>query len=154
MSTINIVKFYFPKPWLASFRDDQLQSYIKLAYLTVSARQSYPKAVLFRSLVHLQVKSEGSRKHLRKGTWHVTLCYKSEDHLARGQHVAAHAYVRGKEDLTLLRATYRGPKPDSQLNANGKWSWAVEDESHVAQEMVYGHISTSKNRKRSGRGRT
>lgn len=51
---------------------------------------------------------------------HVTLCYKDENQLVHGTHVASHGYVRGKDDIGFVCATHTGEKLDSAKRQQGK----------------------------------
>lgn len=80
-----------------------------------------------RSDVHPTTSRAGRHERDPLG-WHVTLCYKDEDHLSGGTHIASHGYVKGRDVLTFVQATHAGEKLDSHLKANGKLVWPFEEE--------------------------
>lgn len=87
--------------------------------------------------------SRGGRHQPDPLGWHVTLCYKDEAQMSRGTHAASHGYVKGKGDLTFVKATHEGEKLDSVLKSNGKPVWPSENELDVAPEIGYGHFPSA-----------
>ncbi|PTU19346.1 hypothetical protein P175DRAFT_0558910 [Aspergillus ochraceoroseus IBT 24754] len=60
---------------------------------------------------------------------HVTLCYKDENQLLHGTHVASHGYVRGKDDIGFVSERQQGKKT----------VWPSEKELEAVPEIGYGH---------------
>ena len=56
---------------------------------------------------------------------HVTVCYKDENQLLHGTHVASHGYVRGKDDIGFVRATHAGEGGLGQKATRQKDSMAI-----------------------------
>jgi hypothetical protein len=71
---------------------------------------------------------------------HVTLCYKDEDQLLRGTHVASHGYVKDKVNLEFVQATHHPEKSDLTKRQKGKIVWPSEDELVAAPEIAYSHL--------------
>lgn len=70
----------------------------------------------------------------------MTLCYKDEDQLRRGTHVASHGYVKDGISLELTHATHHEEKPDSTMKRNRQPVWPSEDNLVAAPEIGYGHF--------------
>lgn len=72
---------------------------------------------------------------------HLTLCYKDENQLLRGTHVASHGYVNGKNDTALLHATHAGEKKDSAKRQRGtKTVWPAENGLEAVPDVGYSHF--------------
>ena len=56
----------------------------------------------------------------KDNTYHYTFCYKSEEHVESGTHVACHGYTEGPNDYSLRKATFAKAKPDSTIKKNGQ----------------------------------
>ncbi|PLN84282.1 hypothetical protein BDW42DRAFT_183638 [Aspergillus taichungensis] len=75
---------------------------------------------------------------------HVTLCYKDENQLLHGTHVASHGYVHGKDNIGFVRATHAGEKTDSAKRQQGKKTvWPPENELEAVPEIGYGHLPSN-----------
>jgi len=92
-----------------------------------------------RSDIHKTTFSNGQHREDPKG-WHVTLCFKDADQLARGTHVASHGYVRDQYSFELVEATHSKEKPDSTLNKEKKPVWPAEHKLWVAPDIGYCHL--------------
>ncbi|KAL4981355.1 hypothetical protein BDW68DRAFT_196640 [Aspergillus falconensis] len=139
MSTVNMVKYYFYKGMVPKDQD-RLRQLVALAYQTARDRKLYPKAVLIRSEIHDTTSINGVHQKDPLGP-HVTLCYKDEDQLLRGTHVASHGYVHGKDNLGFVRATHAGEKADTAKRQQGKKTvWPSENELEAVPEIGYGHL--------------
>ncbi|KAJ6180921.1 hypothetical protein N7519_011382 [Penicillium mononematosum] len=72
---------------------------------------------------------------------HVTLCYKDENQLLQGTHVASHGYVKDEVSVEFVQATHHPEKPDSAKRQRGtKTVWPSEDQLVAAPEIGYGHL--------------
>lgn len=72
---------------------------------------------------------------------HVTLCYKDEDQLRRGTHVASHGYVKDEVSMEFVKATHHPEKSDLAKRQRGmKVVWPSEDQLVAAPEIGYGHL--------------
>ena len=71
---------------------------------------------------------------------YVTLCYKDEDQLLRGTHVASYGYVKDKVTLEFVQATHHPEKSDLTKRQKGKIVWPSEDELVAAPEIAYSHL--------------
>ncbi|KAJ9256503.1 hypothetical protein DTO207G8_2506 [Paecilomyces variotii] len=138
MSTVNMVKYYFYKGMVPKDKT-RLQQLLALAYQTARDRKLYPKAVLIRSEVHDTTSINGMHQKDPLGP-HVTLCYKDENQLIHGTHVASHGYVTEKETLEFVRATHAGEKADSTKRQKGKEVWPSENELEVVPAVGYVHF--------------
>ncbi|PYH48103.1 uncharacterized protein BP01DRAFT_421217 [Aspergillus saccharolyticus JOP 1030-1] len=152
MSTINIVRFYLLKRLVPCYSPSQIPTLLSLAYRAVSARQRYPKAVLIRSYIHRDWYWKRHRKkRIVDGTYHLTICYKDETHLAKGSHVVAHVYVQDQHDLTFVRACHSPEKLDSVLTPRGNPVWAPEERGlYDVHEVVYGHLGEEREKEGEG----
>jgi hypothetical protein len=72
---------------------------------------------------------------------HITLCYKDDEQLQKGTHVACHGYVKDEETMELAEATDRGEKLDStkKRNKNRTPVWPSSEELWAAPDIGYGH---------------
>ncbi|KAE8349408.1 hypothetical protein BDV28DRAFT_141294 [Aspergillus coremiiformis] len=138
MSTVNLVKYYFHKTMYPQ-SEERLRKMIALAYQTARDRKIYPKAVFIRSEVHDTTSINGKRQKDPLGD-HVTLCYKDEDQLRRGTHVASHGYVKDGSTLEFVQATHHAEKPDSTKKRNREDVWPSEESLAIAPEIGYGHF--------------
>ncbi|POR37539.1 hypothetical protein TPAR_02266 [Tolypocladium paradoxum] len=139
MSTINIVKYYFHKDHIPRTAE-RMHQLVALAYQTARDRQLYPRAVFIRSDLHATTSINGVRQQDPKGL-HVTLCYKDNEQLQKGTHIACHGYVNDEESMSFREATHAGEKPDStkKKNKNRTAVWPSEDKLYAAPEIGYGH---------------
>lgn len=90
-----------------------------------------------RSEVHGTTNINGKRQKDPLGD-HVTLCYKDEDQLRRGTHVASHGYVKDGSTLEFVQATHHAEKPDSTKKRNREDVWPSEESLAIAPEIGYG----------------
>ncbi|OHW96497.1 hypothetical protein CSPAE12_04846 [Colletotrichum incanum] len=139
MSTVNIVKYYFHKDHVPKTAE-RIQQLVALAYQTARDKQLYPRAVFIRSELHDTTSINGIRQRDPKGL-HVTLCYKDDEQLRNGTHVACHGYVKDAESMAFKEATHAGEKPDltRKRNKNRTPVWPSADELYAAPEIGYGH---------------
>lgn len=95
--------------------------------------------MICRSEVHDTTSVNGKRQ---KDPWgdHVTLCYKDDDQLRRGTHVASHGYVKDGTSLEFVHATHHDEKPDLTKKGNRQVVWPSEDSLAIAPEIGYGHF--------------
>lgn len=71
---------------------------------------------------------------------HLTVCFKDEDMLARGTHVASHGYLTNKTDNHIREATHMDEKPDSTvLRRSGNAVWPAGSIFYEL-EVAYGHL--------------
>lgn len=75
---------------------------------------------------------------------HVTFCYKEQEQLDKGTHVAPHGYVTDKESVTFVQATHASEKPDATRKKKGV-VWPESDELWAAPEIGYGHLENLNN---------
>ncbi|KAK3937193.1 hypothetical protein QBC46DRAFT_17124 [Diplogelasinospora grovesii] len=139
MSTINIVKYYFHKDHIP--RPERMRQLVALAYQTARDKKLYPKAVFIRSDLHATTSINGVRQQDPKGL-HVTLCYKGDEQLQKGTHIACHGYVNDEESMSFREATHAGEKPDStkKKNKNRTAVWPSDDKLYAAEDIGYSHL--------------
>ncbi|KAM5475300.1 hypothetical protein MauCBS54593_001776 [Microsporum audouinii] len=70
--------------------------------------------------------------------WHLALCYKDEEQLAKGTHVARHSYVKGTAGLEFVQVTHDPEKADGTLR---KFVWPSEEYLKEAPVIGYGHLA-------------
>lgn len=92
-----------------------------------------------RSEVHDTTSVQGKHQKDPLG-WHVTLCYKDEEQMAKGTHIACNGYVKGKDNLEFVQVTHAEEKVDSWEKSNGKVVWPFEEDLEIAPEIGYGHF--------------
>ncbi|KAE8166058.1 hypothetical protein BDV40DRAFT_296870 [Aspergillus tamarii] len=138
MSTVNFVKYYFHKN-LYPDTEERLRRMIALAYRTARDWKLYPRAVFIRSEVHDTTTINGKHQKDPMGD-HVTLCYKDEEQLRKGTHVASHGYVKDWETLEFDHATHHDEKPDSTRKKRGGAVWPSDNSLAIAPEIGYGHF--------------
>ncbi|KAK8061437.1 hypothetical protein PG994_007803 [Apiospora phragmitis] len=140
MSTINIVKYYFHSQQIPK-TPERMHQLVALAYQTARDKQIYPRAVFIRSDLHDTTSINGVRQKDPKGL-HITLCYKDDEHLQKGTHIACHGYVTDGESMSFKEATQAGEKPDvtKKNNKNRTPVWPSEDKLYAAPEIGYGHL--------------
>lgn len=92
-----------------------------------------------RSEVHATTTINGKRQKDPLG-YHVTLCYKDEDQLRCGTHVASHGYVKDGSTLEFVQATHHAEKPDSTTKGNREDVWPLEEKLAIVPEIGYGHF--------------
>ncbi|KAJ5273578.1 hypothetical protein N7478_008703 [Penicillium angulare] len=138
MSTVNMIKYYFYEGLIPRSKE-RIRQLITLAYQTARDRKIYPKAILIRSEVHPTTSINGIRIKDPSGLY-VTFCYKYEDQLLRGTHVASHGYVKDKATLKFVQATHHPEKSDLAKRQKGKTFWPAEEELIAAPEIAYSHL--------------
>ncbi|PYH93212.1 hypothetical protein BO71DRAFT_5459 [Aspergillus ellipticus CBS 707.79] len=124
MSTASKVRFFFYKDHLPGSRDT-LQRLMALAHQTVTDKRVAPTSILIRSGVHATPLNNG---RIDPSEWHITICYKTRDHLLRKTHVACHGYVKHRDSLEFAKSSHAVEKPDSCMKSNGRAVWPSEDE--------------------------
>ena len=73
---------------------------------------------------------------------HATFCYKDQDQVDRGVHVACHGYVVDEVSLEYKNSTHAGEKPDSTVkNKEGEVVWPGLEDLWAAPEIGYGHMN-------------
>ncbi|TWU72917.1 hypothetical protein ED733_004770 [Metarhizium rileyi] len=72
---------------------------------------------------------------------HVTISYKTQDHLGRETHVACHGYVKDPLTLEFKEATHAAEKADSILKGNNKPAWPGQEDLWQAPDVGYAHMS-------------
>ncbi|KAK2805334.1 hypothetical protein FQN50_006235 [Emmonsiellopsis sp. PD_5] len=136
MSTLNAVKFCF----LNQPNAQTIRQYIAIAYQTATDQKLYPKAVLVRSGIHPTTTIDGKYQKDPKGD-HLTLCFKDEEMLAKGTHVASHGYVDSKADWNIREARHSPEKPDSTaMKRNGRPVWPSGEAFAYEIEVAFGHV--------------
>ncbi|OJZ86476.1 hypothetical protein ASPFODRAFT_134323 [Aspergillus luchuensis CBS 106.47] len=132
MSTVNMVRYFFYKGCLPDTQQ-RLQELVAVAYQTARDRKLYPKVVLIRYyLFHATTNIMGRPQKDPLGP-HVTLCYKDENQMTKGTHVACHGYVEGPNRMIFVRSTHAGEKVDTWVKSSG-------DIVYEAPEIGYGHF--------------
>jgi hypothetical protein len=104
--------------------------------------QAHPGiAHLSRSDLHATTSINGIHQPDPEGL-HVTLCYKDDEQLSKGTHIACHGYVTDEETMAFREATHAGEKPDStKKKSKGRTAvWPSEDQLYAAPEIGYGHL--------------
>ncbi|GAT24199.1 hypothetical protein RIB2604_01800240 [Aspergillus luchuensis] len=104
-----MVRYFFYKGCLPDTQQ-RLQELVAVAYQTARDRRLYPKAVLIRSVAHATTNIMGRPQKDPLGP-HVTLCYKDEDQLNKGE-----------------------------WTPGGDIVWPPEEELDEAPEIGYGHF--------------
>lgn len=70
---------------------------------------------------------------------HITLCYKDDENMRKGTHVACHGYVKDEETMEFKEATDRGEKLDTTKKKNKQSVWPASEELWAAPDIGYGH---------------
>ncbi|KAL4995611.1 hypothetical protein BDV10DRAFT_128272 [Aspergillus recurvatus] len=139
MSTINLVKFYFYKGFVPK-SEERARQLITLAYQNARDQKLYPKAILIRSEIYKTTSINGIHQVDPLG-YHVTLCFKDEQQLLRGTHVASHGYVRDQDNLEFIKAPHTPEKPDNTKRQRGTMDvWPPEHDLVSAAETGYSHL--------------
>ncbi|KAG5959136.1 hypothetical protein E4U57_000871 [Claviceps arundinis] len=139
MSHINITSYFFH---LRGIPETALMnSYLALAYQTATEKHIYPRQVFIRSKVHDTTWSESTRRYIKdpKG-YHVTISYKTEDHMHSGTHITCHGYVWSRECMIFKEATFANEKPDTVLKKDGRFVWPSEEDLWRAPDIYTGHL--------------
>ncbi|KAG7110478.1 hypothetical protein HYQ44_010868 [Verticillium longisporum] len=101
----------------------------------------FPKEILIRSDIHNTTKIHGKYQKDPKGP-HATLCYKDQNQVESGTHVASHGYVRSMADWTYVSATHHPEKPDSVKKANRKDEiWPPSEDLREITAIAYCYLA-------------
>ncbi|KAF4952575.1 hypothetical protein FGADI_6646 [Fusarium gaditjirri] len=120
MSTINRVKYFFHSQAVLS--DEKRAALVRLAYQTATEKNLYPKMIFIRSDVHNTTIINGRYQKDPLGD-HITMCFKDDEHIKTGTHIACHGYVKDKANWELRKVTDTPPKSDSVLKKNKQPVW-------------------------------
>ncbi|KAF3357041.1 hypothetical protein VdG1_00192 [Verticillium dahliae VDG1] len=91
--------------------------------------------------IHNTTKIHGKYQKDPKGP-HATLCYKDQNQVESGTHVASHGYVRSMADWTYVSATHHPEKPDSVKKANRKDEiWPPSEDLREITAIAYCYLA-------------
>ncbi|KAF3354907.1 hypothetical protein VDGD_05248 [Verticillium dahliae] len=141
MSTVNIIKYYFHVEGLPK-DPNYVRNLVRLAYQTATAKNLYPRAVFIRADVHSTTTINSIYQKDPKGD-HITLCFKNEEHMRKGTHIACHGYVTDRNALNFREATDSPEKADStKKKSNKKPVWPSSDKLQELPEGWYSHLDS------------
>ena len=89
--------------------------------------------------IHAGKKIKGKYLPDGKGA-HLTISYKTQEHLGRGTHITAHAYIFNSITMKLRQSCPRSEKEDSTLKPSGKAVWPTGDEIREVESIAYSHL--------------
>ncbi|CCT69824.1 uncharacterized protein FFUJ_05743 [Fusarium fujikuroi IMI 58289] len=143
MSTVNRVKYFFHKN-ARNLTEEKREALVRLAYQTATAKNLYPRMVFIRSDIHDTTIINGKYQKDPLGD-HITMCFKDDEHIRAGTHIACHGYVDSKTSLQFRETTDTPEKSDSILKKNDEPVWPPSSKLYeYPHDGYYSHLDGQK----------